>query len=396
MGAEDFEPVMYANGHVQKITFIFNYDMKRTFSAISASLLISMGVAAPAHAETLAISCGSSATYTIYLPAGVASSGNQCSGNLTIDSRVKIIEGGAFKGSALTSVTLPDSVSTIGYSAFFGSKNLKTLNLGKNVSKIQIGFIGQTAITTLVLPDAMTVIDNEAFKWSFVSSVTLPKNLQRIGDVAFANLPLTSITLPSTLKSIGIAAFAGTKITTLVIPSSLTEISSEAFGGSSLTSVKFPNTLTVIPDGAFSGTQLTSLDLPKSLKSIGASAFAGIAPLKTVVIPDSVKEIGEMAFAGAKSLTTVTLPIGLNKLGANAFTNNYSLTTINYCGNLTGLPIEPICKSSGGTSPAPAASKNPLKPGKSTTSIIIKCIKGSKTLTVMGKNPNCPAGYTKK
>jgi hypothetical protein len=132
------------------------------------------------------------------------------------------------------------------------------------------------------------------------------------------------------------------------------------------------------------------------LKYIGSSVFANVSTISTLLIPDGVETIGDYAFAGMTKLSSVSLPTNLKTLGEDPFNRNYSLKTIKYCGNLQGLPVKPTCSNPGGSTPSPSPSTTKKPIGGGFVSSLIKCTDGKKTISVMGKNPNCPKGYTKK
>jgi len=84
------------------------------------------------NADTLILPCGSGgATYSVLMPTGVAVDGRECSCSLVLDKRVKIIFQHAFSSSKLTSVTIPNSVTSIGTQAFAFNSSLTTISIPK-------------------------------------------------------------------------------------------------------------------------------------------------------------------------------------------------------------------------------------------------------------------------
>lgn len=111
---------------------------------------------------------------------------------------------------SITSVALPDSVTTIQYSAFKGCTQLTAITLGNSVTKIGYGaFYGCSSLTSIVLPDSVTTIDSGAFNGcSSLASVTLGDDILSIGTGAFAHCDnLTEVTLPDCVTTIGMWAF---------------------------------------------------------------------------------------------------------------------------------------------------------------------------------------------
>lgn len=172
---------------------------------------------------------------SIHFPEGLESIGNM-----------------AFQYSKLTTVSIPDSVTTMGMGAFTTSANLTSVKLSKNVTDIPDGaFLGgdNTKIETLVIPEGVKTIGNKAFNGVRVENLTLPSTLTTIGDYAFQNHQLTKLEISSNVTKIGKYAFKiadkslTKKITELTLHEGLTSIGKEAFVGSAITEVVLPSTL---------------------------------------------------------------------------------------------------------------------------------------------------------
>ncbi|MBQ8257729.1 MAG: leucine-rich repeat domain-containing protein, partial [Bacteroidaceae bacterium] len=205
----------------------------------------------------------------------------------------------AFKDyTNISGITIPASVSSIGYDAFVGCTNLASIKVesGNPVfdSRENCNAIIETATNTLIQGCKNTIIPN---------SVTL------IGNTAFYNCTgLTSITIPNSVTSIRAYAFFGCSgLTSIEIPNSVTSIGGHAFFGcSGLTSVTIPNSVKAIGENVFSGcTSLTSVTIPSSVTSIGYGAFSCCSGLTIITIPNSVTRIGYEAFYGCTNLATV-------------------------------------------------------------------------------------------
>ncbi len=224
------------------------------------------------------------------------------------------IESLAFSGcNNLSSVSIPNSVTTIGYQAFYGCNSLASVSI----------------------PNSVTSIGYHAFSGcSSLASASIPSSVTSIGYRAFQNCSsLTSVTIPGSLTTIERGVFYGcSNLSFVSIPSSVTSIGSEAFQGcSSLTSISIPNSVTSIGSEAFQGcSSLTSVTIPNSMTTIGMWAFSGISGLKSVVIPSSVTSIEYGAFSGCSSLISVTIPGSLTNIDKNAFYGCVGLQEI-YC-----------------------------------------------------------------
>ena len=233
--------------------------------------------------------------------------------SITIPNSVTSIGGGAFSGcSSLTSVTIPNSVTSIGNDAFYGCSSLTSVAIPSSVTSIEERtFEGCSSLTSVIIPNGVTNIDGVFYGCSSLTSVTIPNSITSIGGYTFYGCSsLTSITIPNSVTSIGIGAFDGcSSLTSVAIPSSVTSIEKRTFRGcSSLTSVTIPNSITSIGESAFEGcSSLTSVTIPESVRSIGNSAFSGCSSLTSITIPNSIRSIGDWAFRDCSSLTYIEL-----------------------------------------------------------------------------------------
>ena len=166
-------------------------------------------------------------------------------------------------------------------------------------------------ITSITLPDAMTSVGDYAFyNCSGITSLDIPSSLTSVGDYGFYDCDgLTSITLPDGVTSIGDYAFYSCgSLTGVTIPDAVTSIGNYAFSYCyNLTSIDIPDNVTSIGDAAFrycSG--LTSVTIGNGVTTIGEEAFYDCDDMTSLVIGSSVETIGEYAFYYCTSLTSVT------------------------------------------------------------------------------------------
>ncbi len=227
---------------------------------------------------------------------------------------------------------------------------------------------------SLTLPESLTSIGHYAFGCSgFTGGLTLPKGLTSIGSSAFSGWSsLTSVTIPQSVTSIGINAFgfcenlenifieeentaytsvdgvlfnkdlttlvtypAGKEDATYQIPEGVTEISGYAFGGcNNLTSVTIPEGVTVIGVVAFLHcSNLTSVTIPASVTEIGMGAFNSCLSLTSITIPEGVTYIDEFTFNECHSLTSVVIPRSVTRIAMSAFSGCDGLKDVYYTGS---------------------------------------------------------------
>ena len=185
-------------------------------------------------------------------------------------------------------------------------------------------FANCSALTSVSLPDGLTSIGNAAFaNCTSLTGITLPDGLTTIGDEAFFNCTsLTGITIPNTVTSIGIAAFRYSGLTTASIGSGLTTIGNNAFYACwALTqfNVDEANTAYCSDGGVLFNKDKTTLlqypvgktetdyAVPASVTSIAEYAFAWCRNLTKISLPESLDNIGKMGFGECTGLTEMTV-----------------------------------------------------------------------------------------
>ena len=260
----------------------------------------------------------------------------------------------------LTSVTIPEGVTTIDYFAFYGCSNLEKVTIPNSVVEIgPFAFAKCRRLTQMRIPASVTNInfcvfsecsslegievdpDNVSFKSDSgllltrdgkiliavpqsLSKVTIPSGVTVIGLYAFMDCNhLTNVTIPEGVKIVGVEAFKNcSNLTQVTIPESVTFIAERLFAGcTSLQGFK------VAPDNAHFKSE-SGLLLTKS----GRSVVAVAGGLTNLMIPDGVTYIRDRALEGNTNLTNVTIPASLT---------NISQWTFAGCANLTTFDVSP-------------------------------------------------------
>jgi hypothetical protein len=277
-----------------------------------------------------------------------------CSGltSLTIPNSVTSIGKGTFYGcSGLTSVTIPNSVTSIGNSAFGGCSGLTSVTIPNSVTSIgNSAFGGCSGLTTVNFNSTNCTSMGSSYPvfsdCNANATINIGNGVTVIPDYAFYGLRGNgTLTIPNSVTSIGYYAFDGCSgLTSVTIGSGVTSIGMNAFYGcSGLTRVNYSGSIAQWCGITFNSQPLqyahnlyinnslvTNLVIPNTVTEIKYIAFCGATCLTAVNIPNSVTSIGQAAFYSCSGLTTVNIPISVTSIGQSAFYNCSGLTTVNY------------------------------------------------------------------
>lgn len=226
---------------------------------------------------------------------------------VTLPRNLKNIGAGAFENCYfLTSIDIPESVTKIGNGAFYGCDNLKNISVK---SDIDIGNKAFGDRYNLIPAISKTYEDSQSdfFVWNGwvfeyngnSQNPAIPSGTVGIYDDVFAYSGITSVTIPEGVKYINYGAFQ--QCTTLK-------------------NIKLPNSLVRINASAFKEcTSLSALSLGEGLKTIDSEVFKGCVGLKTVALPSKLETLEYEAFEDCSNLENVTFPNTLTTVDESAF-----------------------------------------------------------------------------
>ena len=288
----------------------------------------------------------------------------------------------AFKGSAVTSVSMPEGITSIDYNAFSGCQNLETVALPESLTIFGFrAFESCKLLKTIKIPSGVTAIPGSCFYCcSSLESVTIPVGVMTIGQYAFLGCNLKELTLPSTVTMIGSRAFDSNNRFQSITCNATTppSLGENAFNHNISTTVKVPlssiaayrqaegwknfsnycsgevvnNGITYRIDEngamvAVAEATLTEANIPSFVEfegnqypviKINDRVFSGNTNLTAVTLPDGLVEIGASAFLGCQNLESVVLPESLTTLGDYAFSSCKSLRAVKIPSGVTTIP----------------------------------------------------------
>ena len=295
------------------------------------------------------------------------------------------IEEKVFKGcTKLHTATFAKGVTCIGKEAFASCSQLKKVQLDSedvhgtcNVIANN-AFSNCSALNTITVPQSVTTIESNAFyACPQLAEVVLPENLRFIGNQTFANCTslvccskatdMAGVQIPSKVEQIGKESFANcsslasadlayvlnvgersfkgcTSLTAAAMTEvSLTDLPNGIFQGcSELLKVAFPKELYKIEPYAFADTRLSECHLPVTVTAIEACAFKGCTQLWNCPIPNATTFIGESAFSGCTALRMVTIHPTIERIGQRAFADCTSLQEVRFDLFNQGLLLGPF------------------------------------------------------
>ena len=221
----------------------------------------------------------------------------------------------SFEGSAIESLTLPDSLTEIGYWAFATCKSL----------------------TSVDIPGSVAVVEKDAFTdCTSLTDVTLHEGLVELQQGVFGNTRLKSITFPESLLRLRAGVFSYcTTLEEVNFPSHQVDIYSNVFMETAWLKARQAENPLVIVDGTLIDATTTVGDvvIPDGVTIIASQAFSMNQKVTSVIVPATVKNIWDETFYYCQNLKTVEL-LGAEYIGPNTFCGCLSLESVRLSRNL--------------------------------------------------------------
>lgn len=268
--------------------------------------------------------------------------------SVTVPDSVKEIEGWAFAGcTSLSAVDLGDGVEKIGYNVFENCASLKSISIPSSVESLSSGIFINSGVESINVDQNNGVYksvdgnvlskDGKAFVFYAVGksqpSFTVPAGVEQIVGSAFETSKLVEIVVQDGVKTLGYSAFKNcSELESVILPQSVKEMGNYLFSGcSSIEKIDIPSGVKTIGAVAFGDClSLTSIVVPDSVTELGINSFYQCNALESIVIGDGITELYDYAFAGLSSLRTVEIGKGLEyyEFDANLFLESYNVESV--------------------------------------------------------------------
>lgn len=280
---------------------------------------------------------------------------------ISLSNKLLKIDSNAFTLSGLTSIVIPESVECLGTysdtsttsgSVFLNCEDLTSITLNEGLKTICDSAFAGTAITSITIPSTVTrmglkilqnvttlksatvlcdVLNNYIFAGcTGLEMVEISENVNKIPSYAFTDCSsLSTISLPNGVTEIGTHAFENcTSLKQIKLPEELITIQTSAFQNSGLTSVKTPSKVKNIFGSAFLECKnLVSVELNEGLETLGTvsttnptgSVFKNCINLETVILPKSLQSIGSFTFQNCNKIKSLIIYSNCTAVGESAF-----------------------------------------------------------------------------
>lgn len=228
--------------------------------------------------------------------------------SVTLPSTITNIGYKAFAGRPVKQITIPNTINIIGDNPFDGCKDI-------SVSSQSSRFIVKDEMLIDIKENRLIAYLGDSER------INVPKYIKSIGGYAFCGKSVKQLYISDSVCYMGEGALSSCVfLKQVILPNAITRIEDETFFKcTSLKYVKLPESLSFIGDDAFYGcSNLQQIDLPQTLTYIGHKAFSWCSALQQVVLPNTLESIGGEAFSHC-GLKQIVVPNSVNSFGDHVF-----------------------------------------------------------------------------
>jgi len=222
--------------------------------------------------------------------------------NLDIEEGRTFLPANMLYNAPISTITLPNSMTTLNSNCFNGCNNLKNITISQNLSSnLAASFISAPSLYNITIPDTITTIDISLFSGCSNFNMNIAENRTSLSANILSGFPMSGITLPKSLTTIDSNCFRDcVNLQNINIPSAISSFSSDIFSGCS----NF------------------NIDIDEGRRTLSASLFRGIA-MSSVILPQSLSAIPTNCFRDCANLQNINIPSALISIGTNAFINSH-------------------------------------------------------------------------
>ena len=250
--------------------------------------------------------------------------------------------------TSLTNITIPNSITSIGTDAFYNCSSLTNVYYNGTIEDLcNITFNDSDSnpmsyATNFYILDENGTIEHNGKNYRVLTELEIPSTITSIGKYQFSGFfQLESITIPDSVTSIGYRAFYNcSSLTNVYYNGTIKDWCNITFSDSSSNPMSYATNFYILDENGTIENNgknyklLTELEIPATVKLIGNYQFYGFNQFIDIMIPDSVTSIEGYAFYNCSSLTSITIPVSVTSIGYRAFYDCSSLTNVYYNGTI--------------------------------------------------------------
>lgn len=240
-----------------------------------------------------------------------------------------------------------EKITSVSSYSFYRS-GIESFIFSNKIKAIPYYCFSESAISEVTIPESIETIDSSAFRYcENLTEIKLPNSLNTIAGSAFAwCTALSELEIPASVQDIQGSAFYGCSSLNgnLILGNNLTHIGNSAFSKTNFTTLYYNIIDYKISDDdvvkAFKDVVFENIVIGEDVKTIPSGIFADQTKIKAIAIPDTVTTIEKQAFSNCTALINISIPYSVTKIGEQAFEGCTSLEGVEFSNDATELKIK--------------------------------------------------------